>query len=246
MSSPATFLLVHGAWHGAWCWEAAARSLRESGHRVVAPDLPGMGDDPTPLASLTFDDWIDRIVELIDRIDGPVILVGHSRGGIVISQVAEHCPDRIARLVYLSAFLVPDGATLEEIAAPAIAGSGLAEALQPGDGVFGVDGARAAAFFFGGCSDEVAAAASARLCPEPVFSMTTPLRLGGAFASVPRAYIECTRDAVLPLSMQRSMRIALPCDPVLELPSDHSPFLSMPDRLAELLAALAPPALRKS
>lgn len=236
---PATFLLIHGAWHGAWCWDATVAALRDRGHAAVAPDLPGMGDDTTPLATLSFDDWIDRIVEVVDGIAGPVVLVGHSRGGIVISQVAERRPDRIARLVYLSAFLVSDGLTLQEVAAPAIGGSGLAGALVPGDGVFGVDPARAAAFFFNGCTDEVAAAATARLCPEPAFSMTTPLRLGAAFAGVPRAYIECTLDAVLPLTVQRSMRSALPCDPVLELPSDHSPFLSMPGALADRLSTLA-------
>jgi pimeloyl-ACP methyl ester carboxylesterase len=231
-------MLIHGAWHGAWCWDATVGALRARGHAVIAPDLPGMGDDPTPLADLSFDDWIDRIVGLVDAIEGPIVLVGHSRGGIVISQVAERRPDRIARLVYLSAFLVPDGLTLQEVAAPAIAHSGLADALESGDGFFRVDGAKAAAFFFTDCTEQVAAAATARLCPEPSFSMTTPLRLGTAYASVPRAYVECTRDAVLPLSVQRSMRIALPCDPVLELLSGHSPFLSMPDQLADRLIAL--------
>lgn len=197
-----------------------------------------MGDDKTPLARLSLDDWVDYIVALIDGEAEPVILTGHSRGGIVISQVAEQRPERIARLVYLSAFLVPDGQTLQQVAAPAIAGSGLAAALRPGEGAFDVDRTQAPAFFFNRCRADVAAAATARLCPEPVFSMTTPLRLGDAYAGVSRAYIECTEDAVLPLAVQRSMREALPCDPVMQLPSDHSPFLSMPDALADCLIAL--------
>jgi pimeloyl-ACP methyl ester carboxylesterase len=95
----AVFVLVHGAWHGAWCWERVLPLLEQRGHRVLAPDLPGMGRDPTPLAAITLDGWARFVVDLVGRQAEPVILVGHSRGGAVTSQAADRVPDRVAILV---------------------------------------------------------------------------------------------------------------------------------------------------
>jgi pimeloyl-ACP methyl ester carboxylesterase len=108
----AVFVLVHGAWHGAWCWERVLPLLEQRGHRVLAPDLPGMGRDPTPLAAITLDGWARFVADLVGRQAEPVILVGHSRGGVVTSQAADRVPDRVAILVYLAGFMVPSGGSL--------------------------------------------------------------------------------------------------------------------------------------
>ncbi len=105
----ATFVLIHGAWHGGWCWERVVPLLEQRGHTVRAPDLPGMGRDRTPLGDITLDVWARFVSELVRAELEPVILVGHSRGGIVLSQSAEQIPDRIRTLVYLAAFLVANG-----------------------------------------------------------------------------------------------------------------------------------------
>ena len=111
-----TFVLVHGAWHGAWCWYKVVPRLTQAGHRVFAPDLPSLGRDRTPVAEISLDRWADSICKVVEAAVEPVILVGHSRGGIVISAVAERVPKRIAMLVYLTAFLLRDGETLLEVA----------------------------------------------------------------------------------------------------------------------------------
>src|SRR5258708_7694242 len=111
----AIFILVHGSWHGGWCWDGVAALLRGSGPVVPAPPLPGPGDDETDLAAIPLANWRDQIVALVAAAREPVVLVGHSRGGIVISEVAEARPARIARLVYVAAFLLRDGESISRI-----------------------------------------------------------------------------------------------------------------------------------
>ncbi len=98
-----TFVLVHGAWHGAWCWEKVVPLLQEAGHGVVVPDLPGHGEDGMPISELSMRGYADRVIRTVDEQPEPVVLVGHSMGGIVVSLVAEARPDRLKKLVYLRA-----------------------------------------------------------------------------------------------------------------------------------------------
>ena len=80
----ATFVLIHGAWHGGWCWRKVVPHLEAAGHTVIAPDLPSHGDDPTPAAEVTLDDYVRRVCEILDAQDEPVVLVGHSMGGLLV------------------------------------------------------------------------------------------------------------------------------------------------------------------
>ena len=107
-----TFVMVHGAWHGAWCWYKLVPLLQSAGHTVIAPDLPSLGMDRTPLSQVSLDTWVEHICHVVDTASEPVVLVGHSRGGIIISEVAERRSDKIALLVYLAAYLLRDGESL--------------------------------------------------------------------------------------------------------------------------------------
>jgi len=100
-----TYVLVHGAWHGGWCWHKVVPLLEKEGHKVEAPDLPGHGIDKTPISEITFEAYAQSICRVLDVQSEPVILVGHSMGGHVITQAAEYRPERIKTLVYLTAFL---------------------------------------------------------------------------------------------------------------------------------------------
>src|SRR4051794_22012520 len=110
----ATTLLIHGAWHGAWCWHKLAPLLEAAGARVLAPDLPSMGADSTPPGVITLDYWARFIADLIEQQDEPVTLVAHSRGGVIASRVAELVPDRLEKLVYVAAYLLPAGGTVAD------------------------------------------------------------------------------------------------------------------------------------
>lgn len=238
MSAPArAIVLVSGAWHGAWCWERLAPLLRARGHRVLTPELAATGADDSDPRRVTLDTWARQIVEVLQGEGSPALLVGHSRGGAVISRVAELAPERIARLVYLAAYLLEDGDSVAE-AARRDAGSLIAPNMVPAEtGVtctLRPEVIREA--FYGDCDEATVRFATERLRPEPLRPLATAVRhTSENFGRVPRAYVECTRDRTISLEAQRAMRRALPCDPVFTLESGHSPFLSRPEELAQVL-----------
>jgi pimeloyl-ACP methyl ester carboxylesterase len=236
----ATFILVHGGAHGGWCWDKLVPELRSRGHRAIAPDLPGMGDDRTPLAEVTLGGWGEFIARLAREAAEPPVIVGHSRGGPVIGEAAERAPECILGLVYLSAVLIPAGTTT--MGAFDANTSALMEkvALTPDRAGFIFDRGVAKRCFYNRALPEDAEAAAARLCPEPIAPNQEPMSVTDArWGRLPRAFIECADDKALPLALQRRLHAALPCDPVITLDSDHSPFLSMPGELADHLAAIA-------
>jgi pimeloyl-ACP methyl ester carboxylesterase len=236
----ATFVLVHGAWHGAWCWDKVAPILKGRGHTVAAPDLPGHGDDATPRGSVTLDSYGARVAETVSSQKEKVILVGHSMGGIAITAGAERVPDRIAKAVYLTAFLPRNGESLMALedrnprkSVP------LALVIEDGSPTATLDPAKIGGLFFHDCSPADAAAATARLTPQPLAPFGTPLAVTAEnFGRVPKAYIECTDDRAISIELQRDMLGKTPVVAVKSLPASHSPFLSMPDRLADALQSL--------
>lgn len=237
----ATFVLVHGAWHGAWCWRHIRPLLRARGHEVLAPDLPGHGDDPAAVGSQSLDDYAKRIEAVVRASGGDVVLVGHSLGGLVISAVAEALPERVRRLVYITAFLPRDGDSLVRICSVDPDNPLNEASLRTPDGkCVTVDPARLRDLFFADCPDDDFAIAQARLGPEPIAVMFQTVHVTPArFGRVPRAYIHCSRDQALPLFVQEQMVAASPCETVLALPTGHSPFFAAPERLVEMLDSLA-------
>lgn len=233
-------MLVHGSWHGAWCWERVVPLLRGRGHHVLTLDLPGHGDDRRPIAEVTLPAYAEHVISLVDSTTEAVVLVGHSMAGVVISLVAEARAHRIARLVYLAAFLPQDGQSVLQIGQTDTE-SLILPNLQPSKDQSTAT-LRAEALddiFFHDCDSITAAAAKARLRPEPMLPVITPVHITPErHGRVPRAYICCGRDHVISPSLQRKMIAAMPCDPVLSLDSGHEPFLSMPAKLAEILTAL--------
>lgn len=237
----ASFLMIHGAWHGGWCFERLRMPLEARGHAMAAPDLPGMGGDARALAAATLDRWADFAIAQASALPGPVILCGHSRGGLVVSRAAERAPEAFAALVYVAALLCEDGRSLYDMMGEPQHG-GFSDGLSPvADGLGVALSAQAAIpLFYSRCDPQVQAASAARLVAEPVRPLGTPVRVTPErFGRVPRHYVECIHDRVLPLATQRAMTAALPCASVTTLDSDHSPFLCVPDALAGALTTIA-------
>jgi len=238
----ATFLLVHGAWHGGWAWQRVAPLLESAGHRVDVLDLPGHGDNPALVSEMTLDANARLVADRVEAAGEPVVLVGHSMGGISITQAAELVPERIATLVYVCAFLPGDGQSLAQLADgdPAtLVLPNLVVDEAAGTCVVKHDALQAA--FFGECSDEDAAWAISQVVPESLAVVGTPVRITEERAgSVPRVYIECEHDRAIGIARQRQMWADRPCAQVFTLDADHSPFLSRPVELAEHLLGLAP------
>jgi pimeloyl-ACP methyl ester carboxylesterase len=236
-----TFVLIHGAWHGAWCWRKVSSRLEKLGHRVIAPDLPGLGDDRTPLERVTLKLWTQHVCRILDEQTEPVILVGHSRGGIVISEVAEARPDKIRALVYVTAFMPRDGECLFDLAQQDTLSLVGPNMVMSPDKVFSTMRAESLRdAFYGQCSEDDLALARQLLRPEPTVPLATKLRLTDEnFGRVPRVYVQCLRDRAIPPALQRQMYTATPCREVFSLDTDHSPFFSAPDELTGHLHALS-------
>jgi pimeloyl-ACP methyl ester carboxylesterase len=237
----ATYLLIHGAWHGGWCWRSVSPLAERKGHVALAPNLPGHGDDKTPTSAVTLQSYADRICEVAARQPEPVILVGHSMGGVAITQAAENCPERIRVLVYMCAFLPRNGESLTTWAsqdAETKVNPATLNIAAHGTTTVKPECAREA--FYLQCSDEDFAFAQARLvaqAAEPIGKpvVTTAERWG----RIPRYYIECARDRAITLKLQRAMQQASPCRRTFSLDTDHSPFFSAPAELTEILDQIA-------
>ena len=235
-----TFILIHGSWHSAWNWHKVVPILEKAGHRAIAIDLPGMGSDKTPIQDVTMKTTVEKICALIDSVPGKVILVGHSKNGIMISQAAEYRPDKIEKLVYLAAYLIPNGKTQREYSIQDTEGWLKPYVTQhPDTGSHTLQPEIYREGLYHDCEEEITELAKVLLSHEPVESGITPLQLSDAnFGRVPRVYIECTEDRAVTPFIQRKMYGETPCEKVYSLPTSHSPFFSRPKELVEILLNL--------
>jgi pimeloyl-ACP methyl ester carboxylesterase len=237
----ASFVLVHGAWGGGWVWERVTPLLEAAGHRVDAVDLPGRGANPAAVAEMTLGAYARHVGDRVEAAGEPVVLVGHSMGGMSITAAAELVPARIKTLVYVTAFLPNDGQSLPQLAdgdPEALVAPNLVVDEATGLCTVAEEALRDA--FYGECSDEDAAWASTRRVPESLAAIAAPVHLTDERAgSVRRIYVECLRDRAITIGKQRQMWAARPCEQVLKMESDHSPFLCAPQELAGHLLAFA-------
>jgi len=236
----ATFVLIHGSWHGAWCWYKIVPRLQAAGHKAVAPDLPAHGRDWREHKHVALDTYVDRICEILDAQGEPVILVAHSRGGMTVSQAAEERPDKISKLVYLAAFLIPNGQRVLEYGQQD--NESLIRANLDVNPEEGWDMLRREAYrdaLYADCSEEDISLCDKLLTPEPLRPTMTPLRLTEQrFGRLPRYYIELLRDRAVSAALQRRMYTQMPCEKVMAIDAGHSAYFSRPDELTRHLLSL--------
>ena len=281
-TSKSAFVLVHGGWHNQSSWERVKPMLEAQGHAVLTLDLPGAGAntiapkslgarpfdpaafaaEPSPIAGVTLDERTAAVVALVEDAaslgDGQVILVGHSAGGMVVSAVAERVPQRLAAIVYLAGFMVPNGLSLLAMLPHESMSSALSPGLFVGDpGAVGAtrinpgpadDDYRSllkASFYADATDTDFAQAASQLHADEPNGGALAPSEITpGRFGTVPRHYIRTTQDRAVPLTGQDHMIAAI--DSTIggttithTMESSHSPFLSQPAVLSEILLDIA-------
>jgi pimeloyl-ACP methyl ester carboxylesterase len=225
----ATVVLVHGAWHGAWCWGEVAKRLDAAGVDCVVVENPSVARAPSSLA----DDG-DNVRRALDAIDGPVVLVGHSYGGGVITDAGDHA--NVTHLVYLAAFPLDEGESVSRNALTGGEDTKLGDALAVDGDLLTVAPDRATEFFYHDCAPDAAAAAVARLRPMSLAAMTGVTR-AVAWRAKPSTYVVCTDDRAVPVALQQSA--AARCGTVIEIPTSHSPFLSRPELVVDVLLALS-------
>jgi pimeloyl-ACP methyl ester carboxylesterase len=235
------FVLVHGAWHGGWCWDRVRPHLLAAGHRVSTPTLAGLGGRRDELsAQLSLAHHVDDVVGAIAAEgtgaddEDEVVLVGHSYAGIVVREAADRRPDRVARLVLLDAWVGGDGDSMLSIAPEWFASAVMQAAHDTGDGwtipapppsLVGVDDPADGAWL------------DAHLTPHPLRTFSDPTTLGGAVDAVPTAAIVCARQSGIPFAGWAEDRGW----PVETIESGHDVMVTNPVELARALAAQVPP-----
>ena len=235
-----TYILIHGSWHSAWNWHKVVPLLEKAGHKAIAIDLPGMGRDKTPIQEVRLKITVEKICSLIDQVEGKVILVGHSKNGIMISQAAEYRPDKIEKLVYLAAYLIPNGKTQREYSVRDTGGWLKPYVTQHPETVsHTLQSEIYKEGLYHDCEDEITELAKVLLSHEPVESGIVPLELTDEnYGRVPRVYIECTEDRAVTPFIQKLMYKETPCEKVYTLQTSHSPFFSKPKELTDILLKL--------
>jgi pimeloyl-ACP methyl ester carboxylesterase len=245
--SSGTFVLVHGAWHSGKCWKHVAALLTAHGFTVLTPDLPGHGNNALPLAKVTLKAYVNSLLDLLDNIEGKVTLVGHSMAGLVVSEVAARRPDKVARLVYVCAYLPRDGESLFELIAlnrghEPFGAIDLAIQMSDDKRTCSVEPDQIVPLFYNLAPPGIAAEAKADFGVQASLPLAAKVQLDEpAWSQLKRTYILCTQDKVIPVHHQRRMLTRQHCDVLLQLDADHSPFLSCPEQLALLLQACAEP-----
>jgi len=238
----AVAVLVHGAWHGGWCWEPVVVELEKRGHTVRTIDLPSRGN---PAGDLHGD--AQAVRELVESLGRPVVLVGHSYGGAVITEASSGTAD-IKHLVYLTA-VVPDvgesvleagqaalaeaGGVQEPVTTTEDAASDVMEIHE--DGTMSCRPDRAVDLFYHDCDPAVAARAVAALVPQPAMTFSQAPD-GAGWKGHPSTYVVCTDDHVLNEAGQRAF--ARRCNDVVVLSTSHSPFFSDPAGVADVVEHL--------
>lgn len=240
------YILVHGAWHGAWCWDKVIPLLQAKGHTAIAIDLPGHGRNMEHRWDIGLEDYVNEIVKTVLDQKEPVVLVGHSMSGIVISQAAEKLGgDKISALVYLDAFLPKSGDSLFSLVEATL------KQLPPGasrkpllaDNIIVAEDRRtnwvnpdlAAQIFYHDCSEEDQQFALARISKEPIAPLATPLHLtDDVYGAIPKYYILCTESQDMDKTF---LSTNVPVKKVYTLASSHSPFFSQPEALVDLVTS---------
>lgn len=233
------FVLLHGAWHGGWCWEGVKKELEKAGHTAKAPTMPGhhLEDDRS---SIRFEDYVDAIVRVLEQQSEPVVLVGHSSAGFLMQAAAPRVSGKISRLIFHNAFILPDGKCQFDLVPPEVAQGMTAAAKASPDNCVPVDEDFVRNALMAGASKETQDALIDSLVPQPIAVFTTPVSTRDFDAlAVPKSVLFCKDDASLPPGAYLGMAQGLGEYDVIELDGGHETLFINPAAVADgILKAL--------
>ncbi|WP_131780926.1 alpha/beta fold hydrolase [Legionella gresilensis] len=227
MQNSQTFILVHGAWHAAWCWEYIARVLNLKGHTVLTPNLPGRHINLNSPNNISLQDYVSYLIHLIKEQSEPVTLVGHSMAGLIISEVAEAIPEAIRELIFVAAY-IPQGEQSLFSIAEASESHNLTPYLiinEDYQTIYLTRTENLVNVFFNQCSLVDAQTALAKLQPEPLKPLIESVKVGKHFAQIAKRSLVCRYDQALLLSDQLRMSKTV-TDHIIYLDADHAAYYS--------------------
>jgi pimeloyl-ACP methyl ester carboxylesterase len=233
------FVLVHGAWHGGWCWDGVISALEKAGHTAEAPTMPGMapGDDR---AGVTFDDYVAALISVLEKQPKPVILAGHSSAGFLLQASAPRAANKIKRLVFLNAFVLPDGLCQFDLVPPE-ASTGLTAAANasPDKSVPVIEDV-VRGMLMAGDTKEAQDALLARLSPQPLVLFTTKVDTKPFVKlDIPKTVIFAREDTSLPPGAFLGMAQGLGSFDLIEIPGGHEHLVVTPEVVAAALVQAA-------
>jgi pimeloyl-ACP methyl ester carboxylesterase len=238
---PKTFVLVAGAWQGAWTWKDVKYKLEQAGQKVIVVELPGHGTDNTPPQNISLNAYRDHTVGVIEKVEERIILVGHSMAGMVVSAVAERIPSRIEKVIYIGAFIPANGQSILDLISTDTE-SQLTPSIRPTEDQLLLDVVREkiTEIF---CQDGSAAVKKQvvdnfRL--EPAIPFADKLQLTGeGFGRVTKHFIHTELDKAIPYNFQKRMVSAAGPVTTHVIKTGHSPHLTHPHDIATLLIKIA-------
>ena len=235
---PRTYVLVHGAWHGGWCWRRVADLLKAQGHRVFCPTLTGLGERAHLLSrEVNMTTHINDVIAVLEAEElEDVVLVGHSYGGIVITGVAAKAKSRLWQLVYLDSAIVEDGDSWSSAHSPEVQ----AERRKLAESSGGVSMPVPKAEVFGVLKPEDIDWVQRRLTPQPFAPYDQKMHWGGPVGNgLPKIYVDCTEPAYAGLAGVKNKYRGKPGWPFAEIRTGHDAMVSAPAETAQLLLGFA-------
>jgi len=234
------FLMIHGSWHGAWCWHKIVPRLEAEGHKAFAVNLLGRGRDPALPIFVTLDRLVKQVGKFLPTNEKTTIVV-HSRYGILASRLAETYPNRIERTIYLASLMLPTGKTAAEYfrldtdswlrSAFELNKVGMWDRLKPEIYREGL---------YHDCSDDDVALGHMLLAREPLRPILEKLKLtDAAYGQIPRAYIRLTEDRAVSPALQDRILNDTKVERVESIEASHSAYFSKPDELTRAILKLA-------
>ena len=243
MKTLSTIILLHGAFQDGSTWKKVEPLLTAAGYKVVVINLPGRAGDGADPKTLTTDTYRDAVLKAVKAETNPVILVGHSFGGITITNVAEAAPDRIKALVYLSAYLPQDGQSLMALATTdrdSFLGKPGNLMLTPDYSVASIKDDQKAEIFANDANDSDREQIVASLIPEAGGPQGMPVRVTDAnFGRVPKFYIETTQDHCVSPYLQEQMMSKAKLVKVFKIDAGHASYITQPKAVADAILQAA-------